>query len=58
MLEGQSLKSLYPTEVKNIFTKSCINKHQQFGKTLEENYIRIDTPWILWCQCIGILLIF
>ena len=44
MLEGQSLKSLYPTEVKNIFTKRCTNKHQQFGKTLEENCIIIDTP--------------
>ena len=42
ILEGQSLKSLYPTKIKNIFTKRCINKYLQFVKMLEKNCIRID----------------
>ena len=28
ILDGQSLKSLYPSKIKNIFTKRCINKYQ------------------------------
>ena len=28
MLEGQSIKSFYPTKIKNILTKTCINKYQ------------------------------
>ena len=43
MLGGQSLKSLHPTKIKKILTKRCINKNQQFVKTLVENYIRINT---------------
>ena len=35
MLEGQSLKSLYLTKIKNILTKRCINKYQKFVKILE-----------------------
>ena len=28
ILDGQSLKSLYPSKIKNILTKRCINKYQ------------------------------
>ena len=28
MLEGQSIKSFYQTKIKNILTKTCINKYQ------------------------------
>ena len=42
ILDGQSLKSLYPSKIKNILTKRCINKYQYFVKILEENCIRID----------------
>ena len=28
ILDGQSLKSLYPSKIKNILTKSCINKYR------------------------------
>ena len=28
MVEGQSLKSLYQTKIKDILTKRCINKYQ------------------------------
>ena len=43
MLEGQSLKSIYPSKIKNLFTKNCTSEYQQFVKILEENYIRTDT---------------
>ena len=42
ILDGQSLKSLYPSKIKNILTKRCINKYLLFVKILEENCIRID----------------
>ena len=52
MLGGQSLKSLYPTKIKDILTERYVNQYPSFVKVLEENHIRIDTSWIFWHQYI------